>query len=186
VAVFLETARLRLRTATAGDVDHLYALNGDPEVMRYLTGGAGTPREQIRDRVIPFWLGLYDRYDGFGYWVAEIRDSGEFLGWFHLRPDTGDGAELGYRLCRAGWGQGYATEGSLALIRKGFTELGVTRVFAHTMTVNAGSRRVLEKCGLVLTRTFRSDAVPAIDGAEQGEVEYALTRADWLAGAGSG
>jgi RimJ/RimL family protein N-acetyltransferase len=55
--------------------------------------------------------------------------------------------ELGYRLRRQAWGRGYATEGSRALIRNGFTELGVRRVFATTMAVNLGSRRVLEKAG---------------------------------------
>jgi RimJ/RimL family protein N-acetyltransferase len=50
------------------------------------------------------------------------------------------------------WGKGYATEGSRALIHKGFTEFGVRLAF--TMTVNNGSRRVMEKCGLTFRRTF--------------------------------
>jgi len=45
------------------------------------------------------------------------------------------------------WGKGYATEGSRALIRKGFTELGVQRVVAEAMAVNVASRRVMEKAG---------------------------------------
>jgi RimJ/RimL family protein N-acetyltransferase len=49
------------------------------------------------------------------------------------------------------------------------------------MAVNQPSRRVMEKCGLALVRSYHSDDVPAIPGAEQGEVEYALTRADWQA-----
>jgi RimJ/RimL family protein N-acetyltransferase len=183
MAVFLETARLVLRTATADDVDHLVGLNGDPEVMRYLTGGAATPREEISDAIIPAWLRYYDRYDGFGYWIAQTRDTGEFLGWFHFRPEPGDETvvELGYRLLRSCWGRGYATEGSVALISKGFTELGVRRVLARTMTVNAASRRVMEKCGLAYVRTFRSEHTAGIEGAEQGEVEYAVTREEWLA-----
>jgi len=185
VAVYLRTARLTLRTATLDDAELLVELNSDPEVMRYLNGGEPTPREFITDEVIPSWLGFYERGEGLGYWLAERRADGEFLGWFHFRPGAGEGVELGYRLRRPAWGQGYATEGSLALISKGFTELGVTRVFAHTMAVNAGSRRVLEKCGLTLTRTLPSDQVSAVEGAEQGDVEYALTRAEWLAATAS-
>jgi len=49
------------------------------------------------------------------------------------------------------------------------------------MAVNQPSRRVMQKCGLALVRSYPSDDVPAIPGAEQGEVEYALTRADWQA-----
>jgi RimJ/RimL family protein N-acetyltransferase len=181
VKILLETNRLTLRAATPDDVDNLYNLNSDPEVMRYINGGKPTPRQELSDEIIPFWLRQYERGDGQGYWVAEAQASGEFLGWFHFRPGHGEGVELGYRLLRGAWNKGYATEGSRALIRKGFTDLGVSRVFAHTMTVNAASRRVLEKCGLVFTRTFHSEQLPDMPGAEHGEVEYALTRDQWLA-----
>ena len=176
---FLETDRLALRRFTEEDVDILFDLNSDPEVMRYLTGGRPTPREEIRDRIIPFHLACYERHDGLGTWAAESRPAGEFLGWFHFRPGPGEGVDLGYRLRRAAWNKGYATEGSRALIAKGFTELGAERVFAHTMTVNAASRRVLEKSGLVLVRTFPHDGPDGVEGSEHGAVEYALTRAEW-------
>jgi RimJ/RimL family protein N-acetyltransferase len=55
-------------------------------------------------------------------------------------------------------------------------------VFAQTMAVNTASRRVMEKCGLVLVRTFPWDGPDPLEGAEQGEVEYALTRAEWHGG----
>ena len=87
--------------------------------------------------------------------------------------------ELGYRLKKSAWGKGYATEGSQALIRKGFSELGVRRVVAQTMAVNLASRRVLEKGGLSEQRTFHHQWPEPIEGAEQGEVEYALRKADW-------
>jgi RimJ/RimL family protein N-acetyltransferase len=181
MTIFLETGRLTLRRFTEADVDNLFELNSDPEVMRYLTGGRPMPREQIRDELIPFHLGVYQRSGGFGTWAAESRSTGAFLGWFHFRLVAGQGADLGYRLRRAAWDQGYATEGSRALIDKGFTDLGVERVFAHTMTVNAASRRVLEKSGLALVRTTPWDLPDAIEGSEHGEVEYALTRAEWEA-----
>jgi RimJ/RimL family protein N-acetyltransferase len=70
---------------------------------------------------------------------------GDFFGWFHFRPGPGQSADLGYRLRQAAWNLGYATEGSRALIHKGFADLGVRRVFAHAMAANAASRRVMEK-----------------------------------------
>src|SRR5580704_13249538 len=103
MSIFLETERLTLRQATEDDVDNLYALNSDPDVMRFLSGGQSTPREDIRDRVIPFWLGFYERSAGLGFWVAEARATGDFLGWFHLRPAEGDAVDLGYRLLKATW-----------------------------------------------------------------------------------
>ncbi|MBQ1074315.1 GNAT family N-acetyltransferase [Micromonospora sp. C31] len=181
--VFLSTLRLVLREFTSADADLLVELDGDPEVVRYLTGGRATPPEAVRERVLPRILAGYRRPPGLGWWAALDRGSGDFLGWFEFRP-THDGdareVELGYRLRRAAWGAGLATEGCRALIGKGFAELGVERVTANTMTVNAASRRVLEKSGLRLVRTYVGDWPEMIDGAEHGEVEYALTRERWL------
>lgn len=182
VRVFLKTERLVLRRFTESDADDLFDLDGDPEVMRYLTGGKPTPCDKIRDETLPRFFDYYERFAGFGYWAAVERSTGEFLGWFAFHPPEGRGpeeAELGYRLRRSAWGKGYATEGSRALIRKGFAELGVRRVVAETMAVNTASRRVMEKAGLAHARTFHREWREPIAGAEHGEVEYALMKADW-------
>ena len=182
--IILETPRLVIRQFTEDDVDNLFNLNSDPEVMRYLTGGRPTPREEIRDQIIPFHLAVYDRMDRLGTWAAESAATGEFLGWFHFRPGSdGDitNIDLGYRLRKAAWNMGYATEGSRALISMGFTDLGIERICAHTLTVNTASRHVLEKCGLTLVRTTPYEGADVIEGAEQGEVEYALTKPEWEA-----
>jgi RimJ/RimL family protein N-acetyltransferase len=183
--IIVTTPRLVIRQFTEDDVDNLFNLNSDPEVMRYLTGGRPTPREEIRDRIIPFQLGVYDRLDRLGTWAAESTATGEFLGWFHFRPGHGSdditNIELGYRLRRSSWNKGYATEGSRALISAGFTDLGVERVFALTMTVNTASRRIMEKCGLTLVRTTPYEGPEVIEGAEHGTVEYALTKPEWEA-----
>jgi RimJ/RimL family protein N-acetyltransferase len=63
----------------------------------------------------------------------------------------------------------------------GFADLGVERVFGHSMTVNTASRRVMEKCGLTLVRTTTYDGPDIIEGSGHGEVEYALTRPEWEA-----
>ena len=178
--VFLETERLVLRRFTESDVDNLVALDGDPEVMRFLTGGVATPRERIATEVLPGMLDYYRRFRGYGYYAAQERSTGAFLGWFGLRPESVDEVELGYRLGRASWGRGYATEGSLALIHTCFTELGTRRVYARTMAVNTASRRVMEKAGLRYVRTFHEHFDDPIEGTEHGEVEYAVTRADWV------
>jgi RimJ/RimL family protein N-acetyltransferase len=184
VHVILETQRLTLRQFTEDDVDNLFDLNSDPEVMRYLAGGRSTPREVLRDEIIPFHLAVYERLYRLGTWAAQSSATGEFLGWFHYRPDADadiTNIDLGYRLRRSAWNAGYATEGSRALISMGFAELGVERVFAHTMTVNTASRRVMEKCGLTPVRTTPCDGPEVIEGSEHGEVEYALTKPEWQA-----
>jgi RimJ/RimL family protein N-acetyltransferase len=182
VGIILETPRLALRQFTEDDVDNLFELNSDPAVMRYLTGGRPTPREEIRDQIIPFHLAVYERFDRLGTWAAQSAATGEFLGWFHFRAGPGSdpaNIDLGYRLRRSAWNLGYATEGSRALISRGFTDLRVERVFAHTMTANAGSRHVLEKCGLTLVGTTAHEDAEVTEGADHGQVEYALTKAEW-------
>ncbi|TCO52607.1 GNAT family N-acetyltransferase [Actinocrispum wychmicini] len=161
--MLVETERLVLRPVTESDVDFLVELDSDPRVMRFLTGGDPTPRAEVVQKMLRP-----------GRWAAIERATGEFVGWFAL-VSTGEGeAELGYRLRAASWGRGYATEGSKALVDKGFAD-GLRRVWAQTMAVNTASRRVMERSGLVYVRTFHLDWDDPIDGTEHGEVEYALT-----------
>lgn len=180
--VFLESERLILRRFTLDDVDALVELDSDPAVMRFITGGVPTSREEIGTEYLPAFLAYYQRGDRWGFWAAIEKASGTFLGWFHLRPHEGDPddePELGYRLIASAWGQGYATEGSAALIGKAFAELGARRVYAQTMAVHTASRRVMEKAGLRFVRAFVADWPVRIDGDEHGDVEYALTLQQW-------
>ena len=185
--VVLETERLVLRELTTDDVDLLVELDADPQVVHFITGGIPTSREEVITEELPALLAYYDRPDGYGFWAAHERSTGAFLGWFHLRPHPGDppdDPELGYRLRRAAWNHGYATEGSIALVEAAFTRLGATRVHAETMAVHGASRRVMAKAGLRLVRTFTADWPYAIPGDEHGDVEYAVTRDEWLAARG--
>jgi len=182
LSIFLETERLQLRRFTEDDVEKLLELDSDPEVMYFITGGRPTPRPEIENELLPAIFDQYERFAGYGFWAAEEKSTGRFVGWFHFRPakDAPPGeVELGYRLRRSAWGKGYATEGSRALIRKGFEELGVQRVVAFTMVVHAASRRVMENAGLKLVRTFHQPWPYYIEGEEEGDVEYALLRSEW-------
>jgi RimJ/RimL family protein N-acetyltransferase len=182
VQIFLETERLVLRRFTEDDVDNLVQLDSDPEVMRFINGGRPTSRHEIEHDVLPMYLGYHERSAGYGYWAAVEKSSGRFVGWFHFRPAPGappGEVELGYRLRKSVWGKGYASEGSRALIQKGFAELGVQLVFASTMVVNVASRRVMEKAGLKFVRTFHQPWPDKIEGEEEGDVEYALSRSEW-------
>ena len=170
-----------LRRFTSEDVQLLFELDNDAAVMRYINNGQPVDRAEVVE-ALDWWLGYYERYEGYGFWAAidkSIGSQGEFLGWFHFRPGEGAGPlepELGFRLHRAAWGRGLATEGSRALIDRGFEQLGVERVTAETMAVNIASRRVMEKAGLRLIRSFHADWPVRIPGDEFGDVEYAIDR----------
>ena len=160
MTTLLETERLMLRSFTEDDLENLVELDSDPQVMHFLTGGRATPPEVIQREVLPRFLRYDGSSEGFGHWAAIEKATGRFVGWFDFHPPDGsEEPELGYRLLRSAWGKGYATEGSRALLRKGFRELDVNRVTAETMAVNIASRRVMEKVGMRLVRC-RSHTLP--------------------------
>ena len=184
--IFLETERLILRQLTEDDADNLFELDSDPEVVRF-TPDAGKPKDYtvIQTEIIPRFLALYEQYDGYGVWAAVEKSSQAFIGWFFFRPvvhalyfdpalANESDVEIGYRLRKAAWGKGYATEGSKALIFKGFSQLGTQRVVAVALAANLASIRVLEKAGLKLENRF------VYEGHCQEIVIYALDRTDWF------
>jgi RimJ/RimL family protein N-acetyltransferase len=192
----LLTERLRLRRLTPADAGHLLALDGDPAVMRFLDSELKT-RADIEARVLPDLATRHQHYaaDVVGYWAAQTRADGQFLGWAGLRPVQSDPApmvrwadspdlvtlSLGYRLRQSAWGHGYATEAARLLIRRAFAHPAVQEIVATTMAVNAPSRRVMEKAGLRYDRTVHVPFDDPLPGTDQGEVEYRLTRAAWEA-----
>jgi RimJ/RimL family protein N-acetyltransferase len=180
---FLETERLFFRRVVPEDARLLYELDSDPEVMRFISRGAPTPLERIEREILPRWLRYYETSTHLGFWAVHARAAGDFLGWFHLRPDryTPEEQEVGYRLKRSAWGQGYATEGTRALLVRAFTEGGIAKVSARTLAVNTASRRVLEKAGLRLEEDFlyEESVLPGWSEEERRAVKYGLRREDF-------
>jgi RimJ/RimL family protein N-acetyltransferase len=180
----LHTERLRLVPLADEHLQFEVELDSDPEVMRYLTGRALLPGEveQAHRRR----LAAADEVPGLGFWAGFADE--EFVGWWILQPPHGPDqprvageADLGYRLLRRHWRRGYASEGARELIRYGFEDVCLNRIFAQTMAVNAASRATLAAVGLTFTRAFVSDEPydDLVAGAEQGEVEYELTKSTW-------
>lgn len=148
-APWLQTLRLDLREFVTSDFNDLWRLDQDPEVMRYIGDGKRSSRARIAStmRRIPR---IYRLYPGLGSWRAARRDTGEYIGWFTLKyiPKTVE-VEVGYRLLRNAWGQGFATEGARELVRYGFDSVGLERIVGITHPGNLASQRVLMKAGLV-------------------------------------
>jgi len=147
-APWLETTRLALRAFTAGDAALLHELDSDPRVVRFVGNGKPAPRSEIDVRLARI-VRNYALYPGLGSWFATRRDTGAFIGWFTLKycPPSCD-VEVGYRLCHAAWGRGFATEGATELVRYAFDDLGLERVIGVTHPDNHVSQRVLMKAGL--------------------------------------
>lgn len=143
----LLTDRLRLRPYRANDATAMFAVFGDPEVMRYSMSGADPSVESTQARIQK----LMDHQVSFGFslWVVEDRSTGAILGDCGLKQlEEGPEIEVGYRFAKPHWGRGYASEAAAASVRYGFGALGLTRIVAVVEPPNVASRKVLEKIGL--------------------------------------
>lgn len=143
----LTTERLILRPWIPADRAPFAALNADPEVRRHF---AATQTRAESDASIDRFTEHWTR-DGYGFDVAERRSDGAFLGMVGLQSVTlpsGTAVEIGWRLARAHWHQGYATEAARAWRDHGFATLGLAEIIAITLPGNAASRAVMHRLGM--------------------------------------
>lgn len=199
----LRTDRLLLVPLADRHIELEVQLDSDPEVLRYISG-----RARSRDEVAASHarrMALACKVDGLGFWMAYGSDDGargstppahehegEFVGLMMLppahgpdQPDDPTVADLGYRLVRRYWRKGLASEASRVLLGHAFDTLGQSRVIAQTMSVNTGSRGVMEAIGMRHVRTYFPTWDEPLPGAEAGEVEYEMTRTMWQARRGA-
>lgn len=177
------TQRLLLVPLSDEHLEHEVELDSDPDVMRYLGSGRPRAREEV-EQLHRGRLAIADVVPGLGFWAG--LHEGTFVGWWILEPperaDQGPAAgqaELGYRLLPRYWRRGLASEGARELIRHGFEDLALARIFAETMAVNVASRATMATVGMRYVRTFHLEFDEKIPGGEFGEVEYEISRADW-------
>ncbi|NQX35848.1 GNAT family N-acetyltransferase [Herbiconiux sp. VKM Ac-2851] len=156
------------------------AMNADPEVMRYFPA----PLTQSESDALASRADASFEEHGFGLWALELRESREFLGFTGLAPmpDGFGGVEVGWRLARAFWGAGYATEAARASIRVAFDTLGLDEVSSVTAVVNERSQAVMRRLGMVSVEHFDSPRVPAGSPLVP-HVRYALAAPSTSAGA---
>jgi RimJ/RimL family protein N-acetyltransferase len=152
----METPRTRLRRFTMDDLRHLVSLESDGEVMQWTRMGIALPVDQIEQRLRTL-VEQQPQREPLGIWVAESRDTAEFVGWFGLLTGRFDVPEIGFMLPRTRWGQGFATEVASRLVRFVFDENLAAGVVATTRPDNAASIRVLQKLGFAFDRTFTDD-----------------------------
>jgi RimJ/RimL family protein N-acetyltransferase len=166
----LQTERLTLRAFADADVEPLYRLMQDPDVMRYV-GDRRVPTLPETWRAVAGWLGHWT-LRGYGLWAVEERESGEVIGRAGIiNPEGWPGAEVGYLLGRAWWGRGYATEAASTAMDWGFTTIGFNRLLSLIDPDNAASIRVAERLG----ETLAGEA----DVFGYRVLVYGIDRADW-------
>jgi RimJ/RimL family protein N-acetyltransferase len=147
----IETERLLLRHWRDIDRTPFAGMSADPEVMRHLDGVLDA---DAANAVIDRQQALIDRH-GHGFWAMERREDGALLGFCGLRlgghPDTpvGQELEIGWRLRRDAWGQGYAREAAAASIVWGWANLPHGRIAAWTVLQNTASWGLMLRLGMV-------------------------------------
>lgn len=184
----VDTPRLRMRQWRDADREPFAALNADPAVMEFF---AGVESRESSDASIEAWQSQLAAR-GWSNWALELRASGEFLGFTGLSVPRrvlpfSPSVEVGWRLARRHWGQGYATEAARAALEVGFARLALPEIVSFTAVGNRRSRAVMERIGLRDThRDFDYPAFP--DGHPlRRHYLYRLTREEWTkAGAQSG
>lgn len=143
----IESERLLLRPFHLDDHIPYSRLNSDPEVLRFINGGVAlSPGESWR--LMAMQVGHW-QLRGFGPWAVELKANGTMIGHLGLwEPEGWPGVELCWRLERAYWGRGLATEGALAVMNYAFSKLGIDRLVSVIHPENQASIRVAEKIGM--------------------------------------
>ena len=147
--VEVDTARLRLRQWRESDREPFAALNADPAVMEFFLSPLS---RESSDASIDAWQSqLASR--GWSNWALELKASGELLGFTGLSIPRrvlpfSPCVEVGWRLARKHWGQGYATEAARAALEVGFARLDLPEIVSFTTAGNVRSRAVMERIGM--------------------------------------
>ena len=145
----LETPRLVLRHLEWGDLQALFALYRDPEIRRYFPEGTRT-LEQTREE-LQWFLDGHPRHPELGLWATVEKRSGAFLGRCGLLPWTIDAkaeVELAFLIDKSRWGEGFATEAALGIIRHAGQRLGLRRLIC-LVTPGNGRAAAVASCSAV-------------------------------------
>jgi RimJ/RimL family protein N-acetyltransferase len=156
----VRTQRLIMRRWREADRVPFAAMNADPEVMRYFPASLDrAASDALVDRIEDLF-----RLQGFGVWALEVAATAEFIGFTGLNPmppglPGAGGMEVGWRLARPAWHQGYATEAAAAAVGVAFGGAGLTEIWSMTAVLNEPSQAVMRRLGMILHTSFDHPAV---------------------------
>ncbi|MFH5822700.1 GNAT family N-acetyltransferase [Georgenia sp. AZ-5] len=169
----VSTPRLLMRRWREEDREPFAAMNADPEVMRYFPAVLDRAEsDALVDRIE-----LHLVRHGFGLWALELRATGDLLGFTGLNPmpdgvPGAGGYEIGWRLARGAWHQGFATEAARAALDVGLGSLGLPEIWSMTALVNTPSQAVMRRLGMRRHGEFDHPRVP--EGPLRRHVLYRL------------
>ncbi|MEG4027401.1 MULTISPECIES: GNAT family N-acetyltransferase [unclassified Microcoleus] len=148
----IETARLYLRQFTPDDLEELYRIYSDAEIMKYLRGvKTREETESAIHNMVQRWA-----ENNFGMWALVHKIDRKMIGRCGLAfLDQTPEVELGYALDKVYWNQGLVTEASFASLNYGFQILKLERIVAIARPENIASQRVIQKVGMKYEKNAR-------------------------------
>ena len=174
----LSTERLVLRELNHSDVNDIQEYATDPEVIKYLTFGPNTKEES--KQFIELCIGHQKEEQRRNYELGiTLPSENKLIGGCGIRVTSPGNsvANIGYCLNRNYWGKGFATEAANGLLRYGFEELRIHRIYAICDPENVASKRVLEKTGMVYEGHLRQNVV--IHGEHRDSLMYSILKHEW-------
>lgn len=177
------TQRLILRDWKDGDRDLFREVNADPDVMEFFP----QTRTHAESDVAMARVNEMIHATGFGFYAMELRNTGEPIGFCGIAPANLDGIfpagtmEIGWRLAKRYWGNGYVTEAAKALLAMAFDEKRIAEIVSFAVSDNFRSLAVMKRIGLLRDedRDFLHPRVPDTHPHLQPHVTYSLTRERW-------
>ena len=154
MCLIIKTERIDLKKFSKNDINLLFELDGDSDVMKYLSLAKAKTIDEVKKESMPRILKSYTNGINYGIFAAYLKYNNTYIGWFQFEKDKhiGNAIEVGWRLKKKHWGNGYATEVGLSLVKKA-KELN-KKVVARAMIENRASIRVMEKIGLKFVEEF--------------------------------
>lgn len=153
--IFTST-RLGFRDWQEQDIGPMAAINEDSEVMEFF------PATQSREQTVAFISRMQAQLaeKRFIYFAVDRLDTGAFIGFIGMSvptfiADFTPCVDMGWRLSRQSWGNGFATEGALRCLEYAFNELGIPELFAIAPKVNVKSEQVMQKIGMKKVKHFK-------------------------------
>lgn len=148
--IMFETNRLILRKLKGSDLDDIFKMRKDPEVMRFIR----EPQTDIGSSVK--WIDMMiDKWDDhkIGFCAVVEKETEAFVGWCGLwELKETDEIEVGYAIAPGHWGKGYATEAAHRCLQYGFDDVGLDRIVAVARPENEASQNVMKKIGMTYVR----------------------------------
>jgi RimJ/RimL family protein N-acetyltransferase len=171
--------RLGFRNWSGKDLTEFSKLNADLEVMEHF------PKPLTEKETADFIDRLKKHYadNGFNYFATEVLDSGEFIGFIGLafkdfKTEFTPAVDIGWRLKKSSWGNGYATEGASRCLEFGFNQLNLEKIIATCTEKNVKSENVMKKIGMGKIGNFKHPLLEEYPEYQKC-ICYAVTKETW-------